>query len=275
MSERGVKHSARAAEPPDAKGENQPRTKPRIVPLNLPALADWEAAGNPVTSRLEDTPANCCPGLEIDHRNLDRRFFPGLVFEFVWEGGNSVGARLVAVDQDDPAIPNKTAFVATLIGLQGALQDKKEMFLDSLGQGARTIKLWDQSGKEPSPWNGGVVWRMVRSLEPGKVTITLKERNGKKRSRGVRLTAPRREYMGKDGTLSAAYQAGELTQSLCSPWQHDFRDCACNYWASNHPDIVFGADPQERPRPARSRQINRRIGDCCGCVGTRTGSSHR
>jgi hypothetical protein len=31
---------------------------------------------------------------------------------------------------------------------------------------------------------------------------------------------------------------GELTQSLCSPWTHDFRDCGCFYWASNHPDIV-------------------------------------
>ena len=32
---------------------------------------------------------------------------------------------------------------------------------------------------------------------------------------------------------------GELTQSLCSPWTHDFRDCACYYWASNHPDIAL------------------------------------
>jgi hypothetical protein len=32
---------------------------------------------------------------------------------------------------------------------------------------------------------------------------------------------------------------GELTQSLCSPWTHDFRDCGCFYWASNHPDIAL------------------------------------
>jgi rubrerythrin len=31
-----------------------------------------------------------------------------------------------------------------------------------------------------------------------------------------------------------------MLQSLCSPWQHDFRDCYCHYWASNHPDLVFG-----------------------------------
>ena len=29
-----------------------------------------------------------------------------------------------------------------------------------------------------------------------------------------------------------------MSQSLCSPWTHDFRDCGCFYWASNHPDIA-------------------------------------
>jgi len=28
---------------------------------------------------------------------------------------------------------------------------------------------------------------------------------------------------------------------------HDFRDCACFYWASNHPDIVLAADPPGEP----------------------------
>jgi len=31
---------------------------------------------------------------------------------------------------------------------------------------------------------------------------------------------------------------GELTQSLCSPWQNDYRECACYYWASSRPDYV-------------------------------------
>jgi ferritin-like protein len=57
------------------------------------------------------------------------------------------------------------------------------------------------------------------------------------------LTHYRRQYVDPDsGVISAAYLPGELTQSLCSPWMHDFRDCACNYWASNHPDIALGAD---------------------------------
>jgi len=40
-------------------------------------------------------------------------------------------------------------------------------------------------------------------------------------------------------------KSGELTQSLCSPWQHDYRDCYCVYWAASRPDIV-NVDEQGR-----------------------------
>jgi hypothetical protein len=33
-------------------------------------------------------------------------------------------------------------------------------------------------------------------------------------------------------------QPGELTQGLCSPWQNDYRECACYYWAASRPDYV-------------------------------------
>src|SRR5208282_3623545 len=36
----------------------------------------------------------------------------------------------------------------------------------------------------------------------------------------------------------ALAQAGELTQGLCSPWQNDYRECSCYYWASARPDFV-------------------------------------
>src|SRR5262245_3390226 len=49
---------------------------------------------------------NCYPGLEVDIRNLDRRFFPGLVFEFVarddvaseYRTDVEYGARLAYLD---------------------------------------------------------------------------------------------------------------------------------------------------------------------------------
>ena len=33
-------------------------------------------------------------------------------------------------------------------------------------------------------------------------------------------------------------EPGDLTQSLCSPWQNDYRECACYYWAASRPDYV-------------------------------------
>ena len=45
----------------------------------------------------------------------------------------------------------------------------------------------------------------------------------------------------EDGTAvisRALAEAGELTQGLCSPWQNDYRECSCYYWASARPDFV-------------------------------------
>ena len=33
-------------------------------------------------------------------------------------------------------------------------------------------------------------------------------------------------------------EPGALTQSLRAPWQNDYRECACFYWAANRPDFV-------------------------------------
>jgi hypothetical protein len=241
----------------------------RIIALNLPAKASTEIAGNPVITRLESAIANCFPGLEIDHRNLDRRFFPGLIFDFLSVSSavpqsNGIGARLVAVDLDDPNVPKEKSFLEQLQRLQAALTNGKDIFLDSLQQGSsETIELSNKKESE-GPLDGLVVWRLVRSLTPGEVTIVVAERvlTGPKKTYRE-LTAHRRTYQDKDGNLSGAYQPGELSQSLCSPWQHDFRDCSCNYWASNHPDIVMGAHPGDPSKltkdAADAEQADRRL----------------
>jgi hypothetical protein len=216
-------------------------SKSRIVPLNLPARVRMEVAGNPVTSRLESSVANCFPGLEMDHRNLDRRFFPGLVFEFVTvDNAVENGAKLVDVDLLDPDIKSDKTLVEQLDGMKKLVSPKRNIYLQSLEQQGRRISLVENG----QALTGLVVWRLVRSLQPGKVTIELAERAGKEPKDPLVLTANRRIFQGSDGLLSPVYRPGELGQSLCSPWQHDFRDCACFYWASNHPDIVLPDDPE-------------------------------
>jgi hypothetical protein len=243
----------------------------RIFPRNLTAQAAIEIAGNPVTTRLESGVGNCFPGLEFDHRNLDRRFFPGLVFEFVStpnrEAALRQGARLVRLDQDDPDL-----LPGTFQGRQADAPDPKTQrrladdlngdagkalghgvwFLESITQGDKEIVL-RQNAQGTPPLDGMTIWRLVRSLEPGPLTIQMAQRpevagGPPGSSTEITLSGWRRAYTDSiSGTISAAYAAGELTQSLCSPWMHDFRDCACFYWASNHPDIVLGEDLPGEP----------------------------
>lgn len=258
----------------------------RIFPRNLTAQAAIEIAGNPVTTRLESGVGNCFPGLEFDHRNLDRRFFPGLVFEFVStpnrEAALRQGARLVRLDQDDPDL-----LPGTFQGRQADAPDPKTQrrladdlngdagkalghgvwFLESITQGDKEIVL-RQNAQGTPPLDGMTIWRLVRSLEPGPLTIQMAQRpevagGPPGSSTEITLSGWRRAYTDSiSGTISAAYAAGELTQSLCSPWMHDFRDCACFYWASNHPDIVLGEDlPGEPVLPdAESKNPDREIG---------------
>jgi hypothetical protein len=49
----------------------------------------------------------------------------------------------------------------------------------------------------------------------------------------------RRFFEDDTAVISRALaRAGELTQGLCSPWQNDYRECSCYYWASARPDFV-------------------------------------
>jgi len=218
---------------------------PKIFPRNLTARASVEVVGNPVTTRLESAVGNCFPGLEFDHRNLDRRFFPGLIVEFA-----ANGIRFLEADLNDPALAEEAGLKQTLAGDTGIRLKQGAWFIEEITQGGTTIEM-------PQVGQGLDVamtsWRLVRSLQPGSVTIKLERRLRRGDDQRVprtpiKLTAKRRTYVdAQTGVIDVAYAAGELTQSLCSPWMHDFRDCACYYWASNHPDIVLAEDPPGEP----------------------------
>ncbi len=219
----------------------------QVFGRNLTARAAAKVAGNPVTTRLESGVGNCFPGLEFDHRNLDRRFFPRLVFNF-----GVAPPALLAVDESDPALGDTTkqdsAALSDTVARAIDTLRRGSWQLSAITQGGRTLHLESMAADRPDP---ALFWRIVRSLTPGKVTIVLTHVSQRTRSsararprpRKITLTHYRRRFVDSDsGAIPAAYLPGELTQSLCSPWMHDFRDCACDYWASNHPDIALGTD---------------------------------
>jgi hypothetical protein len=61
------------------------------------------------------------------------------------------------------------------------------------------------------------------------------------------LVANRSSYITDEGVIDPdSYPPGYLTKTLCSPWQYDFRDCGCFYWASNKPDLVSSSDGKSK-----------------------------
>lgn len=224
--------------------------------------------GNPVSTLMESGVGNCFPGLEFDLRQLDVRFFPGLVFEFlgVTPAGpdNTQGARLVYSDPaGDPIIadhftPDGPEWVTDLkqqfAGPQGSALGDGTWYLHFVEQDAKRIMMYDYSLYQNSvalvPYEGETVWWIIRLIEADKpLTIGLTQRTADGSPTGVPvvLTGRRRMYLNEEGMIDPVYHPGELTSSMCSPWTHDFRDCACHYWASNHPDVVLGEvdDPQD------------------------------
>jgi len=253
----------------------------KLLPRNLTARAAYRVAGNPDITRPEDSVGNCYPGLDTDLRNLDRRFFPGLVFEFVarrdtdapYTEPHRYGAWLSYIDNwGDPDLqpeyvrgldePDRK-WVAPLAG--PLLDALKGTVGETLSVGIWYIDWIEQHGKRISmnerlpdgstrPLDGLFVWRLVRGIERGPVTIGLGRRDGDGQ---VVLNGWRRFFTDPHtGVISAAYQPGEIMQSLCSPWQHDFRDCTCHYWASNRPDVVHGEIDPGVPRLPGGRAVD-------------------
>jgi hypothetical protein len=221
-----------------------------IEPRNLTARLAFHVPGNPDTTRPEDAVGNCYPGLELDVRNLDRRFFPGLVFDFIarndrgapYSSPQIYGAKLMYLDlQRDPDLdsPEGSDLYDALVGKAGSALQNGVWYLDWIEQCGHRLSMNRPDVEPESPMDGLFVWRLVRGLEPGLLTIGLKRRDLE--ADPIELTGWRRAYVDpKTGVINAAFRPGEMLQSLCSPWQHDFRDCYCHYWASNHPDVVYG-----------------------------------
>jgi hypothetical protein len=227
----------------------------KLFPRNVTARADHAVRGNPVTTRPESGVENSFPGLEFDVRNLDKAFFPGLIFEF----------------HSSDAVPLREVRRSTL--LEGA----------DLAAGIYLLALRGQfpvRGAAPRGTRTETVvfsrltdldaWRVIRDLEPGPLAILLGDEVGRASFRRLdpeeflervfaggasdaripisedgalyALFAERTRFVDRAGVLDEALEPGDLTRSLCSPWQHDFADCGCFYWASNKPDLVT-SDP--------------------------------
>lgn len=249
----------------------------KLFPRNMTARADTVVRGNPVTTRPETGVENSWPGLEFDHRNLEKVFFKGLYFEYHDERGailrdfgkNSAAAKFFKRREIEEGI--------YLAYLQGVVTSGHE-------KNVRETRVF--SFIPPASLEN---WRLVRDLEKGPVAIALcrqkvfdevlanqialtdvaplfKTREDRRAMGLVLLFGERTDYLTADGVIEPELiPAGDLTRSMCSPWQFDFTDCGCFFWASNKPDMVSSPDQPQQilnwRRRDRSRDAERTATD--------------
>jgi hypothetical protein len=227
----------------------QPQTaKPSpLTPRNLSAQVNFEALGNPISSRPITSVANCCPGLEIDFRGAWRRMFKGLVLR---EYDNLVvdvdpgcppeiarlkGHRLLRVYP--PGRPKGIAMMTQITGPASSDPDGEVLLTTNMNPDGLAALEWSNAlahvldsndmkpmrcdfSEKPS-WDMQTAWS---NTPPNFISVSLEVR----------------PFFDDDTAVISRVlaDAGELTQGLCSPWQNDYRECSCYYWASARPDFV-------------------------------------
>jgi hypothetical protein len=226
--------------------QNRPREPQKLTPRNLSAQLHYAAAGNPVSSRPEAAIANCCPGLELDFRAVWRRMFEGIVLR---EYDNLV----VDIDLDLKDKKKRNLRGHRLLRVNGVCvmtEMKGPATSDVEGSIILTTNL-NPDGLAPLEWSNALA-KVLHEFKGRTVTcdfsaeeswdqqVRFKEKDETGPKNYVSFEFKIRPFFEKNSALISKTLAepGELTQGLCSPWQNDYRECSCYYWASARPDYV-------------------------------------
>jgi hypothetical protein len=207
----------------------------KIEPRNKMAQLLHRAAGNPANTLPTSAISNCFPGLEYDFKNFWRRSFEGIVLlewdNYVLEAEDPkyedlVGHRLLKIEDQ--------AVVTPLTGPQIPGGDPVTLTSDDLAPNFITME-WSNALARVLKHQGAEI-RCYFTEEKASMGVGIPE--DAKKMIEVKLKVRRMLDGGTAAPASGLLQPGELTQSLCSPWQHDYRECACYYWPASRPDYV-------------------------------------
>jgi hypothetical protein len=225
-----------------------PKLTPRNLSANLSAQVHYVAAGNPVASRPVSSIANCTPGLEFDFRAVWRRVFAGielreydnLVIKMDPRATNKKlpdlsGHRLLAIKGKGMRKPQK--MMTQAIGPSPADPDNQSVVLATDANPFAVLPLeWSNALAHILRENTGQTVTCYFTKEP--VWLQQARWTSEKECKLVELQV--RPFFEPGSAVISTELAipGELTQGLCSPWQNDYRECSCYYWASARPDYV-------------------------------------
>ena len=190
-----------------------------IEPLNVTAQLAHQARGNPPSTLAVSAISNCFPGLEFDFRNVWKLLFEGIELH---EAG-LVGSGHVVMDvlSGSPAATAGIAAGDRLVEVDG--QSVDVFFTRPDGQTTGQVS-WEFSNA------------LVHIVRKGGETVTcvFRKADGQQISVGL-VVRPLFDGIALNEELA---DPGALTQGLCSPWQADYRECGCFYWAASRPDFV-------------------------------------
>jgi hypothetical protein len=235
-----------------------------LTPKNLSAQISYEAKGNPISSRPVTSVANCCPGLEVDFRAIWRRLFKGIELreydnlviktnkdcdKVVKSSGGKLkpsklgGHRLLRVvvpaDEKSGAKEQEFMMMTPMWGPSSSDPEGKIRLTTSSNPDGMAAVEWSNALARILPLKGSFV-RCDFSADPSDQQMALVEESSDGPKNYVSFQCEVQAFFEND-TAVISYDladAGELTQGLCSPWQNDYRECSCYYWASARPDYV-------------------------------------
>ena len=191
---------------------------PEITPKNLSAQLDYRGRGNPPATHPRSSIANCFPGLEFDFRNVWKRFLVGIELH---ESANVV----VNVEPGSLAAQQGVAVEHDLIAVDSHPLEAAVVGPRQVGEPDVTITATNLE------WTNSVAAVVAKAGQ--KVACRFRSANGEFEA----MLEVRNLFDGVALAPEAA-AVGALTQGLCSPWQADYRECACYYWAASRPDFV-------------------------------------
>ncbi len=199
---------------------------PTLDPVNLTAQIEHRGRGNPPSVLPMSAISNCFPGLEFDFRNVWRRVLEGITLH---------EARGVVLGTDPGVPPEITALRgAFLLSVDGDAVIGDVLRPSTPGGPAENI------GGDFLEWSNALARILSRAGETVRCEFQMPDDTSATRMLKVRRFFHVDELSNRrTPAISRELAApGELTQSLCSPWQNDYRECACYYWAASRPDYV-------------------------------------
>jgi hypothetical protein len=207
----------------------------KIEPRNKTAQLLHRAVGNPSNTLPSSAISNCFPGLEFDFKAFWRRAFVGIVLQ---EWDNYV------IEIDDPRYANLKYHRLLKVDGMNILTLISGPYIP----GESSVTLGTQqnpSGTLAMEWSNALAFVMRRQGESVKCHFTFDRSDTMppipdKSTKLLEIDLVVRKMFDGESVAPAEdlLRPGELTQGLCSPWQHDYRECACYYWPASRPDYV-------------------------------------